>query len=638
MIYNEKISISVSNLYFNNKQETEKKAKKLLFTPSSLDLSEITDLISNGYVFANIFQPDFQLRQFTMYEKKAENFVSSQFITVDIDGIEEYDTLSSLLSNINLLPSLAYTTLSHKTTDEEGKYKGNRYRIIYIFNEKINTVGQYKLLYNCVVTYLQTQINNLQCDSHMQNPSQMFYGSTAEQRNNKEVYNNNVIYNISDFLDFNPTKQTKERKYLNSFEKLEEAVYTINNNEFIKDFKSTLDNEALVKKYSDKYELFEQTPLPVVDNKTKFIILPDNFMVISRQDESVYNTALEKKVYTGNKRKYRNGEHRREKISMNAIIRRYMIPDITLDHLLYCLMWELTTYYINVPGNDFITRKQIMNITMNAFSIDFKGENVVNWFKKNKDKRKYIVNKEYATKNDTTVQYLTNTGKKEINDMLISKYYDSTLSVKENLEILNNNGVNIKIRRLYNYISEKKCGVKVEVKPKKQRKEKVFKEVIVETEDVAFGGETTQEFKQFIEEHTHISAPCAPTTTKTTAKTTNDVEPQTENKMENEVQINEAVRIQSEVYKKTEGYNKLNSMLIIDALKDYQLKFNKKISEEEVKEIFEVIENRCIRFVLAAIRTDYDDYKDKKQLINKYTNLVPNEYKEKITEYINELI
>lgn len=319
---------------------------------------------------------------------------------------------------------------------------------------------------------------------------------------------------------------------------------------------------------------------------------------------------------------------------MNAIIRRYMIPDITLDHLLYCLMWELTTYYINVPGNDFITRKQIMNIAMNAFSIDFKGENVVNWFMKNKDKRKYIVNKEYATKNDTTVQYLTNTGKKEINDMLISKYYDSTLSVKENLEILNNNGVNIKIRRLYNYISEKKCGVKVEVKPKKQRKEKVFKEVIVEVEDVAFGGETTQDFKQFIEEHTnkHISAHGAPTT--------NDVEQQTETimKEENSEQINEAIKIRKEVSKQTNSYNKLNSMLIIDALKDYELKFNKKISEEEITEIFEVIENRCIRFILSSIRTDYDDNKDKKQLINKYTNLVPNEYKEKITEYINELI
>lgn len=635
MSHNEKISVSVSNYNFKTKSETEKLAKKLVFTPTKLDLSEITDLINNGYVLTHIFQPDFELKPFSTYEKAVENFVHAQFVTIDIDGIEEYNTLSSLLSSIDLTPSLAYTTLSHQTTTEEGIYKGNRYRLIYVFDNLIQSAGQYKLLYDCIINYLSSKIENLVCDSHMRNPSQMAYGSTAENRDNKEVYNNNVIYSFTDFINFKPVYQSartkKEKQYVNSFEKLDEALYTVKDENFIKDFGSKLGNETLVSKYSDKYIVHEHTPLPEVDENQKFIFLPENYIEIRREDERVYNKATKKWKKTGNVRKYRNGEGRKVKLFINALIRRYMIPDITLDHLLYCLMYELDNYYINIPGNDYITRDKVMNIAKNAFSIDFKGENVGNWFKKNnKNKRKYIVNKEYATKNDTTVQYLTNTGKKEKNDNIVAKYFDINLSIKENLKVLKENGYTYGKDKLYIYRNELKG-----IQPKPRTKK--VKETKIEVEDVAFGGETTQEFKQFIEEHTHISAPCAPTT-KTTAKTTNDVEPQTENKMKNEVQINEAVRIQSEVYKKTEGYNKLNSMLIIDALKDYQLKFNKKISEEEVKEIFEVIENRCMRFILSSIRTDYDDNKDKKQLINKYTNLVPNEYKEKITEYINELI
>lgn len=642
MSHNEKkISVSVSNYNFKTKSETEKLAKKLVFTPTKLDLSEITDLINNGYVLTHIFQPDFELKPFSTYEKSVENFVHAQFVTIDIDGIEEYNTLSSLLSSIDLTPSLAYTTLSHQTTTEEGIYKGNRYRLIYVFDNLIQSAGQYKLLYDCIINYLSSKIENLVCDSHMRNPSQMAYGSTSDNRDNKEVYNNNVIYSFTDFINFKPVYQSartkKEKQYVNSFEKLDEALYTVKDENFIKDFGSKLGNETLVSKYSDKYIVHEHTPLPEVDENQKFIFLPENYIEIRREDERVYNKATKKWKKTGNVRKYRNGEGRKTKLFINALIRRYMLPSITLDHLLYCLMYELDNYYINIPGNDYITRDKVMNIAKNAFLIDFKGENVANWFKKNnKNKRKYIVNKEYATKNDTTVQYLTNTGKKEKNDNIVAKYFDINLSIKENLKVLKENGYTYGKDKLYIYRNELKG-----IQPKPRTKK--VKETKIEVEDVVFGGETTQEFKQFIEEHTnkHISAPCAPTTTKTN-EIINDVKPVKLNKMENEeILVKEYSKISKEVIKQTENYRKKDILIIVDSIKDFEYKFNKILDKEDLDDLFESLEVNCLNIIKERIEDHYrrkiGEFIDKQIVLDYYVPNVTPEYKDEITDLIESL-
>lgn len=499
---NEKISISISQFNFADKAETEKKASKIILTPTLLDLNEITEYVSNGYVISNIFQPDFELRAITTYEKTSENFACSQFVTIDLDGIEEYDTLSSLLASINLIPSIAYTTLSHKQTID-GKYKGNRYRLIYVFNKKITSIGQFKLLYDCIVNYLTTRIENLVCDSHMRNPSQMIYGSTSENRDNKEVYNNNVIYSFTDFSDYKPVIESartkKEKKYANSFENKDEVIIKISNEKFVKEFGSTQKNETLLSNYSDKYELFEHTPLPVVADNQKFIFLPTNYLEIRREDERLYNNVTKKWFKTGNKRKYRNGEGRRTKLFINALVRCYMIPGITLDHLLYCLLDELSKYYINIPGLDFITREDIKKIAVNALHVDLCGENVVNWFaKNNKNKRKYIINKGYAVANNTTVQCINNQVKKEKNDNIVAKYFDVNLSIKENLKILKENGYTYGKDKLYIYRNELR-GKKTKPRTKK------VKEVVLEVEDIEFGSSSSSEICELVKQHTTIA-------------------------------------------------------------------------------------------------------------------------------------
>lgn len=630
MIYNEKISVSISNKNYSSKEEVNYTSIK--FYTTNVTIKELASTISEGYAITHNFF-DYNKGYITTKDKTEYMFRYATYVALDLDNCE-YNTLKELLSTLTIQPTISYTTLSHKL---EGK--GNRYRLIYVFNNLIYNPIEYCIIYDNLVNTILADNSTLVFDNSMRNVAQMCLGSScyapcAELITSDNTYDNEdyLTTRISTFL-----AEKKEIKNKTNFEKIEgEVKYTISNEEFINDFNTNLGNEELLSKYVDKYDWFESTPLNITDSTTPKIELPENYIEIKRYYNKVLNNVTGHHTITG-VRKYRNGEGRRNKLFINAVLRRYMLPSITLDHLLYCLIKELCEYYINIPGkgNGYINRTMIKAIALSSFSIDLQGENVLKFINKNKKKSNWIVNPLYVAKNNTTKYYVRNQIKKEMNDNLISKYFDVNLSIKENLEIMKNNDVKISSRKLYSYRNEL---LGIQPKP---RKEKVFKETKIEVEDMLFGSELTEESKKFIEEHTnkHISAPCAPTT-KTTAKTTNDVEPQTEKimKEENEVQINEAIKIRKEVSKQTNSYNKLNSMLIIDALKDYQLKFNKKISEEEVKEIFEVIENRCIRFVLAAIRTDYDDYKDKKQLINKYTNLVPNEYKEKITEYINELI
>lgn len=488
MFQNDKISISVSDINFSSKEETKTKTTSILFTPTSLDLNEITDYVNQGYALSHIFNPDFSERDFTMFEKKIENFTSAQFVTVDIDGIEEYDTLSSLLATISLIPSLAYTTLSHQTTTEEGIYKGNRYRLIYVFNQVINNVGQFNLLYDCIVNYLQTQISGLVCDSHMRNPVQMAFGSTSENRDNKEVYNNNVIYNIEDFLLFSPKapspttkKKTKKEQIFEKFEVLDNVVYTIRHEEFMKDYDSKMPNLELLAKYKDVYELFDETPLPVVSDDVSYIMLPENYAKIRRFDElqKISNTNIYFK--TGEKRKWKDGDGRKRKLYTNAVLRRYMIKDLEFDYLLYCLFWELSTYYINDVCDDYIRRDKLKEIAEKAYKVNVEGNNFKNWIKDNNDNSTFIVNEKYLIKHhEVTRQSVVNKAVKEINDAKIAKYYDINISVAKNKKILNENGVRVGLSKLYEFRDEYYLGKAP--KPKKTKKEKMSEE----EEDIIF--------------------------------------------------------------------------------------------------------------------------------------------------------
>lgn len=629
MIQNEKkISISVSNLNFSTKQETEKCYSKLVFTPSIVDLEEITSYINDGYALSHLFYNSSN-STFTTRQKKNDNFISSQLIAIDLDNCE-YSTLSSLLNDIELVPSIAYTTLSHKTVDAEGKDKGNRYRLLYAFNEKITSVAEYRHMYNCVVSYLKQQIPTLEDDTKMVNPAQMFFGSSCSTDNvNKEVYNNNVVYNKSEFTKFRTT--SKSDKKISTFKKVDDDVeLVIINKNFMEDFNDkNIGNLKLVERYKSDYKWFESTPLPVVAETERYITLPSDYLKIKRyfKTENGRRTVL----------KLSNGKHRRNTLYINALLRRLMIPGITLDHLLYCLMTELTEYCIN-NFNDFINRKEIYLICVNALETDLEDEKVKEIAEGYRIKQKWVINEAYVQANHTTKEYVRNQVRKELNDIEIAKYFDVNLSIKANLEVMKNNGVNVSTRKLYNYRNELQG---IEPKP---RKEKVFKDVVIDVEvvDLPFGSSSSSEISELVKQHTnnntstivnkqHISAHGAPQT--------NEVK---EEKMENEeILIKEYLKISKEVIKQTENYRKKDIVIIVDSIKDYEYKFNRLLSKDDLDDLFDSLETNCLNIIKERIQDYYRrreyEYINKETILDFYVPNVTTEYQQDITDLINTL-
>lgn len=166
-----------------------------------------------------------------------------------------------------------------------------------------------------------------------------------------------------------------------------------------------LGNLKLVEHYKYDYKWFESTPLSEVSSNEKFIKLPSDYLKIKRyfKTENGRRTVL----------KLSNGKHRRNTLYINAILRRLMVPGITLDHLLYCLMVELTEYCIN-NFNDFINRKEIYSICVNALETDLEDEKVKEIANNYRVKQNWIINEAYVHANHTTKEAVRNEVKKEL--------------------------------------------------------------------------------------------------------------------------------------------------------------------------------------------------------------------------------
>lgn len=441
-----KISIS-QNGYHEKPQKNE--FGKIVYETKTIELEEMLNLISNGYVFS----ANFRLNKdgtFTQKNRRYDNFISSQFVMIDMD--DDIDlSLDDLVKSLKFKPTFAYTTFNHGI-------KGNRYRLMYFFNEEIRNIEYLKCFYKSIL-----HLNNLKLNDNCGcNPTQCVIGSNEKCN----LLYNNILYNIKDFIKYKDLNinsnrykdETNEEKCKSDYIRKEETRTNIEpdlhflDEEFKNDFYE-LRYEDLLKKYLIKYPYFDHTPL-TIDEEKPYIILPTNYLEIKRY--WLYGTIVDDKgntkYYKKYARKIKDGNRRKYKLFINCILRRFMMPTISFEHLLINLIYEFFYYIDNT--NDPISRQTLYNIAKNAYIADLAKYSKLGV---KSDKRKFIVNQDYCIRYELSKTQVANISRKMMLYEAIGQLYDVSMTDRENLKVLEENDVKVCLRTLKNF--KRDCGL-----------------------------------------------------------------------------------------------------------------------------------------------------------------------------------
>lgn len=427
-----KIDISISERKYECK--TLITWNKVTYRNNLVTLDELVKLISEGRCFCYNFNSSI----LTQKQKTIENFKYTNVIFIDIDDIEI--EMNDFIDKLNHKPTIAYTTFN----DRQGNH---RFRLIYCFNQPITTVEQYKKMYLSIIKHLEESNQFKNKDNCAISPNQQFYGNGCSPK----MYTSFVVYEQCELLDSSIELNKNKHHHSPPTTKENECEWTltITDEDYINDFNSMRVGDLLMK-YREKYPFIEQTPLEQVDDDVAYIMLPKNYIEVKRYwiKEEMYNQYGEAVGVNAKPLKIKDGQQRRKKLFINGILRRMMIPNITFEHMLHNLVNEVYYYVDNTI--DSITRRDLYNITCNVFKANVDDYSHMIPI----DSRKWIVNPKYCIKHNVSRRSARNIAKKQITYHSILELYDSSKTDKDNLKILNDNGVDISLRTLKNFKKE----------------------------------------------------------------------------------------------------------------------------------------------------------------------------------------
>jgi hypothetical protein len=422
----------------------------ITYSKQHIRLTDLRNYISNNYAFCGVFTSD----TFSVSDKKESNWLQTNIVCVDLDERKlAYNGFMTLIQDSDVCPNIAYRTANDGI-------KGNRYRLIYALDDAIVNSKLYSEIYWGIVRKIEELTDDKNDDNCCQSVAQQICGTPHKD----DIYFNDLYYdvkclkemfgirtlNISDLYERqrNKDNRTKKVSVRKSFVSFDFSDYSMMYDEFSNDF-NTLSFTDIVKKYNGKYFNYECSQLPLVSDDIAYIEIPSNYCQIKRYwylEESAINNNK-----CSNIRKIKDGQQRRKKLYVNAIIRRLIYSEISFDNLLYNLIFELYSYMINY-GNK-ITKSDLFEICKSAYIADINLPKYQKYIIGNKEK-KYIVNPAYCIKYNINKNAARNIAEKQRNYNIIWKFYDFNLKDKENIKVMKENGIKVSLRTLQNWKKE----------------------------------------------------------------------------------------------------------------------------------------------------------------------------------------
>ena len=450
-------SISVSNEKVEKENKDTNIWNRLTYSVKEINSEKLLDLLSEHYAICGVFNKTVGL---TQSEKTKVNWVQSNVIPIDLDERRlDYGEFVKRIAKSDVCPNIIHPTANNGI-------KGNRYRALYIFDAPIVSERLYKAIYRTLTSEIDRiteDTNRDDCGGVVTQSMAPFYCSRDE------VFFESIDYCLYDFLkehnlfsipNERDRKETYETKGIGSIEKrkaircndkengkkvpTERIMFPlsiiVSDGTFLSDYWA-MGNRDLIGKYNDTFKVIDSTPLPEVSDDASYIPIPNDytyirrywFMETGRNTDSRYSAI----------RKIKDGDGRRRKLFLNGVIRRLINPSISFENLLYCLVWEMYHYIIN-DGNK-ITKQVLFDIAKRAMN-----EDLIKWehLRTGTKEKKFFVNPQYCIKYNISKKSAQNIARKDYNDKQIGELYDCSLTLKENLRVMEENGLKVSEKTL----------------------------------------------------------------------------------------------------------------------------------------------------------------------------------------------
>lgn len=374
---------------------------------------------------------------------------SADVVFVDIDHTS-YTNLTDFTYRINrVIPyTIAYATYSDKPDSR-------RFRLVYFLDKKVSHYDVFQLVSTYIHNKVSEALGEPISDSCGTAPTQQFYGT-----NSTEVITQNYCIDVD-------TAFNEQTKGLNTGLFLEEdGSYSIDvNNLTVENLFDDNVTKAIRFSMLKPNEATGFKPNSVKQTMWK-IRHEYNCKIFSRTDVDFQGkryaltpeghlSLLDLRDANGKLRRYKDGEHRKRKLYTRTLLRRYMSITHKMNVTPTDLLANIYTDLVNIIDNsdnditfEILKATVIRVLVLSEEDVIAKVENYYNKFFCNKES-KFVMNSEGLSESERAV--LRNESRTEITFSSIEKYYDKSKTVKENLKILEDNGVKVSEVYLYKW-------------------------------------------------------------------------------------------------------------------------------------------------------------------------------------------
>ena len=460
-------------------------AEKVSFRQDSVTPEELLNYALDGYTFCALFsnfKPNTETTSyvktdgcFTMSGKADEFFVGSYFVGVDIDKTR-YDDAEQLVQRLTYRPTFWYTSLSNQQTDPKtGTYKGIRMRLIYVFDTRIEDKYYFKYCSYKVHTQVEFDLNEVIKDKCGLKCSQYFNGTNRKLPGIKLRYDvSNIIYSISDFginstgyLEFLYNKchyKQLTRKQRTDIKKriclISSQVDIIGKRENTNNIDLGIIQTASVVKirFSDTM-LKDNVSMPWEDFYKRYV---HQYRYIYRTEKNDWKLFGDNILYQECDLGYlelpwipktlTDGHHRRSTLFHRAWLRRVICSSISPDELLFNLLVDRERFFDNtdnVLSNSLLMRKVRECFETPLNSIIELYRDFFDSVLERSSKKKIILH--YSSRGRINANHL----RKELRWQILDRSYNTSLSVTENLNALNDEDFEIGRSTIYRYLNDR---------------------------------------------------------------------------------------------------------------------------------------------------------------------------------------
>ena len=402
-----RFTLSVSNENYDNKNAINWDKVKYNRI-DDLSLENIAELITHGNCFTSIFKKS----NFSVSYKKETNWIGTDFVIFDVDNVRNEITFEEYLNSLKFIPTIIYTTPNCNKQKPTDTKPFSRFRLLYAFNTTITDKWQYQGIYDAISNTFDTTLfdTTKKSDNCGNSPVQQFSGNATK---NCQITINDVIYNVSNFDIEEPTEEPIEK------DKIKVRI----DDEFLQNL-NTLKPTDFLSCYRDKYQIIYESELDY--NEEGYALTPDDYVCIERNYMAYKWWGIRKYKC----RKLRDGQKRRNTLFSNARIRVQIKPNISIEELIYNLVFDRTYFFNN--SDKVLTNQCLLRIALDAKK------------SKRKMKMKNIprlrVSAEYCMINHITPKAQKQIAEKMEHYKEISMWYDPTKNVYQNVKIAKEKG------------------------------------------------------------------------------------------------------------------------------------------------------------------------------------------------------